>query len=120
MAAEAHHQTPRFLLRLHDQAHDAGEGLEVWITWAGEAARYGVSAEIERSDLERIVRWSVVSVEEDAHRNGHAEDFQRWGRRGGETTRDRYGRAHYAALARCRWEQTGAREELAARMQRRY
>lgn len=54
-----------------------------------------------------------------ADTQAYAEMCATWGRVGGMTTLDRYGRGHYSLLARCRWGDPAARLELASRMDRR-
>jgi len=54
-----------------------------------------------------------VELSREEHRDGHASDFARWGRRGGLVTVRRYGTAWFSLLARRRWERISA-EELSA------
>jgi hypothetical protein len=82
---EAHHAAPRCLLRLHERAKGAaldGEGIQAWLEWEWEAARWRVPVEIPRDELEELVRSSAVVLEREQHRPLHASDWQRWGRRG--------------------------------------
>jgi hypothetical protein len=52
---EEHHSVPRCLLRLHDAAMSAGdldgEGIQLWLEYEWECQRWGVDAEVSRSDL---------------------------------------------------------------------
>ena len=78
--AEVHHAVPRCLLRLHDEATSGdldGAGIQAWLEWEWEALRWGVPAEIERADLERLVEASAVLLEREKHRLIHGSDWQR-------------------------------------------
>lgn len=110
-STHGHHTTPRYLLTLHEQAH-TGEGIAVWMELETELARYGLPVEIDRDELEAVVRWSVVEVPADDHRAEHAGDFQRWGAMGGKETLRRYGRRWFSCLGRIRHGDREAREEL--------
>jgi len=104
--AELHHAVPRCLLRLHDEATSGdldGAGIQAWLEWEWEVLRWGVPAEIERADLERLVEASTVLLERKKHRLIHCSDWQRWGRRGGLATLGRYGRSWYTMLALKWW-----------------
>jgi hypothetical protein len=101
---------------MRDQAEASafdGEGIELWLRYEHEAMRYGLDAEIEREDLEKLIESSTVVIPRDAHRAEHESDFVRWGRRGGCETLKRYGQTWFALLARRRWERITA-EDLAA------
>lgn len=104
---ELHHRIPRCLISLHDRANGAqldGAGVEAWLEFEHEAARYGVGVEISREDLAELVEASTVLVPAEEHRRGHSEasDFVRWGRRGGLRTLEKYGHAWFAMLGRRR------------------
>ena len=106
--AEVHHAVPRCLLRLHDEARVPsddldGAGIQAWLEWEWETLRWGVPAEIERADLERLVEASTILLEREKHRLIHGSDWQRWGRRGGLATLRRYGTSWYSALALKQW-----------------
>lgn len=60
--------------------------------------------DIPREELAALIEDSIVDLPADEHREGHAEDFVRWGRRGGLATARRYGTAWFSLLARRRWE----------------
>jgi hypothetical protein len=103
---ELHHAAPRCLLRLHDWANGSFPDADLspaWLEWSDEAGRWGVSVEISREDLARLVAASAELLERERHRRIHESDWQRWGRRGGLATFRKYGRAWYAVLARRRW-----------------
>lgn len=104
---QVHHRIPRCLLRLRDQA-DAhtdldGAALQAWLDYEAEAQEHGVDPDISREALAELVETSTVEMDAGAHRAGHAEDFRRWGRRGGLTTLARYGTPWFALLALRRW-----------------
>lgn len=86
-ALEVHHRLPRCLLRLRERAeeHPAldGEGLQRWLDYELEALRHHVDPDISREELSALVEGSTVELPAGVHRNGHAGDFVRWGRRGG-------------------------------------
>ncbi len=98
---EVHHAAPRCLLRLHEAAH--GElrvaGVGAWLEFEHEARRWGVPVEISREDLEELVERSTERLERERHRLIHESDWQRWGRRKGLATVQRYGRTWMALLA---------------------
>ncbi|MBA2344987.1 MAG: hypothetical protein H0V83_07885 [Rubrobacter sp.] len=112
---ERHHAAPRCLLRLHDEAQ--GElrlaGVGAWLEFEHEAQRWGVPVEISREDLQKLVEHSTEVMEREKHRLLHANDWQRWGRRGGLATLRRYGVDWFALLALKRWGRISA-EDLAA------
>lgn len=104
---EVHHGVPRCLLKLRDRA-DAhpeldGEGLQRWLDYEFEALRWGVDPDVSREDLASLVEGSTMELDPYEHRERHAEDFSRWGRRGGLATVRRYGTAWFSLLARRRW-----------------
>jgi hypothetical protein len=110
--SEVHHQVPRCLLRLRDRA-DAyleldGEGIQLWLDYELEALRWGVDPDVSREGLAALVEGSTVELAREEHRDTHAGDFVRWGRRGGLTTVRRYGTAWFSLLARRRWEKISA------------
>ena len=112
---EVHHEVPRCLLRLRERAEAAGltgEGIELALEYEHEARRWGVDPDLSREELAALVEDSTVEIPGDEHREAHAEDFARWGRRGGLKTVRRYGTAWFSLLARRRWERISA-EELA-------
>ncbi len=108
---EVHHEIPRCLLRLRDRADAAGltgEGIEFALEYEHEARRWGVDPDIGRKELAALVEGSTVELPAGEHRNEHAEDFRRWGRRGGLATVRRYGTAWFSLLARRRWAGAGS------------
>ncbi len=109
---EVHHEIPRCLLRLRDQADTHprldGEGVQLWLDYELEALRWGVAPDISREELAALVEGSTVEIGIDEHREYHAGDFARWGRRGGLATLRRYGTAWFSLLARRRWERITA------------
>jgi hypothetical protein len=115
---EVHHAAPRCLLRLHDEAQ--GElriaGVGAWLEFEHEAKRWGVPVEISREDLEALVENSSVVLEREKHRLLHANDWQRWGRRGGLATLRLYGTSWFSALALKRWGRISAEDLAAARV----
>ncbi len=119
---EVHHAAPRCLLGLHERANgpsfDGGAGVEAWLEFELEAARWGVPVEIARSDLEALVEASGVLLEREAHRLIHRSDWQRWGARGGRETLRRYGSSWFALLALRRWGRLSAADLEAARPSR--
>ncbi len=105
---EIHHPVPRCLLRLRDRA-DAhpeldGEGIQLWLDYELEALRFGVDPDVSREELAALVEGSTALLPCEEHRAGHSEanDFARWGRRGGLATLRRYGTSWYSLLARRR------------------
>jgi hypothetical protein len=68
----------------------------------------GVWPDISREELAALVEGSTVEIGRDEHREHHAGDFARWGRRGGLATLRRYGTAWFSLLARRRWERITA------------
>ena len=113
---EVHHPVPQCLLRLRDRA-DAhpdldGEGLQLWLDYELEAMRFGVDPDISREELAALVEGSTVVLPHEEHRAGHSEanDFVRWGRRGGLATLKRYGTSWFSLLARRRWERVSGAE----------
>ena len=114
---EVHHEVPRCLLRLRDRADEHteldGEGIQKWLDYEHEALRWDVDPDVPCDELAALVEGSTVEIPEENHRDGHAEDFRRWGRRGGLATLRLYGPAWFALLARRRWQRIGA-EALAA------
>jgi hypothetical protein len=111
---DAHHRVPRCLLRLRDraEAHTEldGEGLALWMDYELEALHFGVDPDVSREELAALVEGSTVEIPREEHRNGHASDFARWGRRGGLVIVRRYGTAWFGLLARRRWERISAEE----------
>lgn len=105
---EVHHRVPRCLLRLRDRtdAHTEldGEGLQIWLDYELEALRWSVDPDISREVLAALVEGSTMELDRDEHREIHAGDFARWGRRGGLATLRRYGTAWFSLLAKRRWE----------------
>jgi hypothetical protein len=114
---EVHHRVARCVLRLRERADAcadplSAEGLALWMDYELEALRWGVDPDIGREELAALIEGSTVEIPREEHREGHAGDFVRWGRRGGLATARRYGTAWFALLARRRWERITA-EELA-------
>jgi hypothetical protein len=115
-AREVHHRVPRCLIGLRERAYAGsridGEGIQAWMDWELEAARYGVDPDVSRERLAELVEGSTVEMGRDDHREEHAGDFARWGRRGGLATLGRYGNAWFSLLAKRRWRKITA-EQLA-------
>ena len=113
---EIHHGVPRCLLRLRDCADDAldGAGMEAALEYAHEAMRWGVDPDVPRDELAAMIDASTVDLPREEHRDAHAGDFARWGRRGGLETAARYGAAWFGALARKRWGKITGDELTAA------
>jgi hypothetical protein len=114
---EAHHTSPRCLLKLHKKANGSGldgEGIQAWLEW--EAMRWRVPVEISREDLEALVDWSTVVLEREKHRLIHEGDWRRWGARGGKETLRRYGPGWFVLLARRRWGRISPEDLEAARV----
>jgi len=113
---EVHHSVPQCVLRLRDRAdaHPAldAEGLQLWLDYELEALRYGVDPDVSREELVVLVEGSTVLLPREEHRAGHSEanDFVRWGRRGGLATLRRYGTSWFSLLARRRWERVSGAE----------
>ena len=108
-AAEVHHRVPRCLLGLRDRADScadplSAEALALWMDYECEALRFGVDPDTPRDELAAMIDGSTVEILRQVHREVHAGDFARWGRRGGLATARRYGTAWMALLARRRWE----------------
>ena len=118
---EVHHAVPRCLLGLRDRADEHtdldGEAIQRWLDYELEALRWGVDPEVSREELAAMVEGSTVEIGRSEHRERHAGDFARWGRRGGLATLRRYGTAWFSLLAKRRWEKITAEalaETLAA------
>ena len=114
---EVHHRVARCVLGLRDRADAcadplSAEGLALWMDYELEALHFGVDPDISRDELAALIESSTVEIPSEEHRDGHAGDFARWGRRGGLATARRYGTAWFGLLARRRWERISA-EELA-------
>jgi hypothetical protein len=112
---EVHHRVARCVLGLRDRADAcadplSAEGLALWMDYELEAVRCGVDPDISRDELAALIEGSTVEIVREEHRNGHASDFPRWGRRGGLVTVRRYGTAWFGLLARRRWERISAEE----------
>lgn len=112
-AVETHHRVPRCVLRLRDRAEAhpeslSGEGIQLWLDFEVEALRFDVDPDLSRDELAALLEGSAVELPADEHRDGHAEDFRRWGRRGGLATARRYGTAWFSLLAKRRWERITA------------
>jgi hypothetical protein len=69
-----------------------------------------VDPDVSREELAALIESSTVEIPREEHREAHAEDFARWGRRGGLATVRRYGTAWFSLLARRRWERITAKE----------
>ena len=106
-SVEVHYGVPRCLLRLRDRADERteldGEGIQRWMDYECEALRFGVDPDTPRDELAATIEGSTVEVLREKHREVHAGDFARWGRRGGLATARRYGTAWMSLLARRRW-----------------
>jgi hypothetical protein len=116
---EAHHTSPRYLLKLHEKANGSGldgEGVQAWLEWEWEAMRWRVPVEISRDELEALVDRSTVVLEREKHRMIHEGDWKRWGARGGKETLKRYGPRWFSLLARRRWGRISQEELEAARV----
>ena len=111
---EVHHEVPRCLLRLRGRAEAHaeldGEGMQLWLDYELEALRWGVDPDVSRDELAAMVEGSTVEIGRNEHRDGHAGDFARWGRRGGLATLRRYGTAWFSLLARKRWGKVSAED----------
>ena len=108
---EVHHEVPRCLLRLRERADAAGftgEGIELALEYEHEARRWGVDPDVSCEELAALVEGSTMEIPAGEHREAHAEDFARWGRRGGLATVRRYGTAWFSLLAWRRWERIPA------------
>jgi hypothetical protein len=94
-------------LRLRNRAekHAAldGEGLQRWLDYELEALRCSVEPDVGRDELAALIEDSTVELSREEHRDGHAGDCARWGRRGGLAAAKRYGTAWFSPLARRRW-----------------
>jgi hypothetical protein len=114
---EVHHRVARCVLGLRDKADAcadplSAEGLALWMDYELEALRFGVNPDMSREELAVLIESSMVEIPREEHRDGHAGDFARWGRRGGLATARRYGTAWFGLLAARRWKRISA-EELA-------
>jgi hypothetical protein len=112
-AAEVHHAIPRCLLAMRDRADSctdllSAEALALWMDYECEALLFGVDPDTPREELAEMVEGSTVEIPREEHREVHAGDFARWGRRGGLATARRYGTVWMALLARRRWRKVGA------------
>lgn len=115
---EVHHRVPRCLLAAHDRATSHAEldgaAIQAWLDYEEECARFGVSADLSREELEEAIEASAVEVSWERHRlEIHAADWPAWGRLGGLETLRRYGRAWFSHLAKRRWGRIPP-EQLAA------
>lgn len=116
---EIHHRIPKSLLKLYDICFnsdlDYADPLtlnkpttalaQALITFDEECSRYGINGrEISRGMLEMQIKDSEVQISKQQHRRQeHAEDWKRWGRKGGLRTLQLYGTDHFRELARKRW-----------------
>ncbi len=104
---ELHHRIPQCLLTLRDRTEEHaeldGDGIELWMIYEWECSRFGIHPDISRDDLAGMIERSAYYVKVEDHRQIHADDFCRWGSRGGMATYKRYGRAWFVLLARKRW-----------------
>ena len=112
-AVEIHHEIPRCLLGLRDRADAhpdplSGEGIQLWLDYELEATRYGVDPDASRDELCALIDGSTVELSREEHRTDHAEDFARWGRRGGLATLRLYVPGWFGMLARRRWRKIAA------------
>jgi hypothetical protein len=73
-------------------------------TTSSRPCGWGVDPDVSREVLAALVESSTMELDRDEHREIHAGDFARWGRRGGLATIRRYGTAWFSLLARRRWE----------------
>ena len=109
---EVHHRVPRCLLRLRGRAEARagldGEGIQLWLDYEHEALRWGVDPDVSQEGLTALVEGSAVRLGREEHREIHADDFVRWGRRGGLRTLALYGTPWFSLLALRRWEKVGA------------
>ncbi len=95
---EVHHRVARCILRLRDRADACADplsahGLALWMDYELEALRFGVDPDVSREELAALIEGSTVEIPREEHRDDHADDFARWGRRGGLATLRRYGTA---------------------------
>ena len=93
---EVHHRVARCVLGLRDRTDAcadplSAEGLALWMDYELEALHFGVDPDISRDELAALIESSTVEIPSEEHRDGHASDFARWGRRGGLATARRYG-----------------------------
>jgi hypothetical protein len=111
-SVELRHGVPRCLLRLRDRADERteidGEDIQRWMDWECEALLYGIDPDTPRDELAEMIDGSTAKIPRDEHREVHAGDFARWGRRGGPATARRYGTAWMTLLARRRWDRITA------------
>jgi len=112
---EVHHRVARCVLGLRDRADAcadplSAEGLALWVDYELEALRFGMDPDVSREELAALIESSTVEIPREEHRDGHAGDFARWGRRGGLATVRRYGTAWFSLLARRRCERISAEE----------
>jgi len=111
-AAEVHHAIPRCLLAMRDRADScddplSADALALWMEYECEALRFSVDPDTPREELAEMVEGTTVEIPRREHRQVHASDFARWGRRRGLATARRYGTAWMALLARRRWRKIG-------------
>jgi hypothetical protein len=67
---EAHRAVPSRLLELHERANGAdldGEGIQSWLEWEWEAARWRVPAEISGDDLRTLIERGTGRIERGGH-----------------------------------------------------
>ena len=103
---------PRCLLGLRDRADEHTISTErdtAWLDYEFEALRWGVDSDVSREGLAAMVEGSTMELDQGEHREIHAGDFARWGRRGGLTTLRRYGTVWFSLLAKRRWEKISRR-----------
>jgi hypothetical protein len=113
VVVEVHHRVPRCLLTLRDRAEScadplSAEALASWMDYECEALRFGIDPDTPRDDLAAMIDGTTLEIPHERHREAHAGDFARWGRKGGLATARRYGTAWMALLARRRWERITA------------
>jgi len=96
---EMHHEIPRCLLRLMDQAdvHPEldGEGVQKWLDYEFEAQRWGVDPDVSRGELVELVEGSSAEIGIDEHHEHHTS---RGAKRPARTRRIRANRARSAPL----------------------
>ena len=70
-AGRAHRAVPRRLVVLHERANGLpldGEGIQAWLEWEWEAARWRVPAEVSAAELGEMVERGTGLIERECHR----------------------------------------------------
>ena len=68
---ESHRAVPRRLVGLHEKANGLpldGEGIQAWLEWEWEAARWRVPVEVSEAELRELIEHGTGLIEHKCHR----------------------------------------------------